>query len=475
MVASKWPHSAAAACTAALVLFARASSAGSTVQLAGILQSDDLLASSGAEVEREPALDLDRPGARSEGRDSALRMVTRLDEPGFLPAVRGEAELRLELRLEPAPRLVTADLRDLGSWLGLSVRGTTWRLALRSYPLDTDYERLGHHPLLVWGGTDVRRAESIFVDQPAGAPGARVELALSDATLFTVLKWTSSEPERRFGAMFGGHFMPRPWLGIDVGFGYFQRGPASAAERPSFVQGASLRLTLGRGTLEPELSAEPFRPPSLRHELEHFEAHRAVGASLALEGVALLRRVFGLGEEQPERLVIAPGAALYGSLRGASFALHAAVTWRSPELLMINTHGWLAARDGPSRARPEASAFGGASLELADAQLVPSLELGCLLPAALVLPSALSGVAQAVLIRDGGGLSALPFGAEPLPLLALRASLRFRASPAVSLAVLADYERDPNRVAWLDTPSGPAKGFAPPDGLRLTAASWARF
>src|SRR6185503_17905356 len=112
-----------------------------------------------------------------------------------------------------------------------------------------------------------------------------------------------------------------PWLRLDAGFGFFQRSVG-------FLEGASLRFVLHRGTSEPEVTSEPFRPPSLQQDPTALEAATAPGVALALEAVTLVMR-----QESTERarqvLTAAPAFALYGSVQRERWSAHAVVYVRS--------------------------------------------------------------------------------------------------------------------------------------------------
>ncbi len=458
------------ACVALVGLLwpASAVAAGTQTQLAALLQAPLAGAERGQTI--EPA------ASRRSGDESALRIVSELEEPGTLPGLRAHARLGLELPLEQLTHAALG-LRDLSSHVGVAWAGEGATLTLRSFPFDTDYLRLGQLRWLSWGGTDTARGESIFVDQEGGAPGVELSLELPAVRLFAACKWTSqAQQARRVGGLFGGTFKPRAWLRLDAGFGYFERAPAAVGLPASFAEGASLRLVVGGAALEPDLAAEPFRPPSLRSEMEAFQEPASRGASLALEVVTVAQRVRRAGDVARFEVVPAPGAALYGSARGAIVAAHAAVGWRSAELLLLGSHGLIAGEGLPRGASfGELSSWLGLSAELLPLSLTPSLQVAAQLPAALQLPSSVPGAAQTLLVRSGAQVEALPLGAGRLPVINVRAGARFAASRSVSLSLFLDYEHDSNRVGWRSTAVGPARSFVEPDGVTLTAASWARF
>jgi hypothetical protein len=439
-------------------------------QLTCVLGSGDLTSPRDAAATGE-GLDFEGWASRRSGRENRLGFTSSLEQAGYLPGVTTAAQLSLELELDA----LTGDdlsMRDASSFLGVAWQTRSLRAALRAYPVDTDAWRLGYLHALDWGGTDRRRGESIFVDHEGGAPGARLELGWASAHLFAGVKWARSgqpplaDPDRLWGFLSGGSFELSSSLRAELGFGYFERAT-------SFVEGASLRVLWHRGIVEPELAAEPFRPPNLRDEALRLEAEAAPGAALAVEAVALAQRA------QPEdasaaRLSVAPGAAVYGSWRGRVFSAHGALTWRSLELVLRNTPG-VSAQSTPGGVAllPELAAWLGVSATVLPAHLVPSLELGCLLPAAVESVSGLPGWTQTFVVRDSGVLAALPLGAQRLPIVATRLGLRFQASSALGLGVFATYERDANRSTVQSAPT--ARVFAKPDRVEVTGTAWARF
>jgi hypothetical protein len=297
------------------------------------------------------------------------------------------------------------------------------------------------------------------------------------------LKWATtsdalSGPKRRWGVLGGGSFeLVRP-LRFDAGLGYFQRSPAMTApgEPATFVEGASLRVVWHRGPSEPELAAEPFRPPSVREEAARFAAASPSGYALALEAVTLVTRQRRFEAPEADTLTAAPALAFYGSWRRAGFALHGAFSWRSLAFV-IRDDPRLANREAlPARAmnQAELSGWAGASLEL-PWQLTAGLETGARLPAALEVPAAFAGYAQTFIVGGPSGFEALPLGSGRLPLVAGRLSLRWATSPTLAVLVWGDYWRNANRIDRATSPIGVTPRFAAPDSVSLTAGAQARF
>lgn len=459
---------------------ARAETRSST-RLTCLVDSGDVLATEDA---AEPApdassgFDFEQLASRRSARDSRLRLTSSLHEKGFLQGIMTHAVLRLDADLNlPAPML----LRDAGSRLGVAWQGAGLRAELRAYPFDTDYVRIGYLHALDWGGTDVEAGESIFVAQQGGAPGAELALAMPRARLGLATKWArfGADPsrERHWGAMLWGSFDLFPSLRLEAGLGYFQRPSRTVASGASFVEGASLRLLWHRGAPEPELVAEPFRSPTLRDEAEFWEAARPNGLALAVEGVTLVRRLRDFDVPERSRLSASPAFGVYGSVRGRHLAVHLVATWRSLAFVLRNSEGLVEGSGLPAlaQASSELAAWLGVSSTLLPWHLVPSLELGSLLPAALKTQGALPGVLQTFVVRGPGQIEALPLGAGRLPILAGRAGLRLQLSAAFALGLFASYERDANRVGWETRAGGAARVFAPPSSARLLAAAWSRF
>jgi hypothetical protein len=438
-----------------------------------------------------PSLPFEELAVRRGGTDNRALLELAADEPGFWAGLRSTAHLRLELGLNALAAGEQPALRDASSYLGIAWRASAvLELSLRAFPFDTDYARLGYLRGLDWGGTDVARAESVFVRQRGGAPGLELALTTPRARLFAGLKWASapeapsslesgSDARRLWGVSFGGSAALGSSLRADFGFGYFQRAPLELGTRhlPSFVEGASLRLVWHRGVEEPELAPEPFRPPSLRDEPMRLDAPAPQGLAVALEGVALVERLRRF--EAPERtaLTTAPGAALYASLRRGALSGHVALAWRSLAFVLRNQPGVATGETLPTRSleHAELAAWFGAGISWLPAQLTPSVELGLLLPAALEAPSSLPGYVQTFTVRGPGQIQPLPLAARRLPLLAARLALRFQASRSLALSVFGEYERDPNRVRFAAVADAAVRSFASPDSLRAGGSVQARF
>jgi hypothetical protein len=453
----------------------------SQAELTSVLSLGDLLDSDHAARSEEPPWQ----GLASlrRGDENRLRVALSTANAGLLPGVTTSAHLRLELGLSPAPGQANA-LRDASSSLSLGWQmAPRAELSLRAFPFDTNYLRLGYLHALDWGGTDAERGESIFLAHTGAVPGLQLGLHTAPAQVFVALKWANAPDalrgeQRLWGMLSGASVALLPTLRVDGSFGYFERPSLVAGgARQSFVEGASLRIVWHRQVREPELSAEPFRPPSLAEDPSRLDAEERPGLALALEGVTLVQRLRRFEQPRVMSLAPAPAAALYGSARGRTLAVHGALSWRSLAFVLRNDPRLARGETLPpsASARSELTAWLGASAMLPALHLVPSFELAVRLPAALETPSVLPGFEQTLLAGGPAGLEALPIGAGRLPVLSGRLGSRFRASASVALALFGEYQRNPNRVRLADSPSGVTRAFAGPDSLSFFVAAQARF
>ena len=402
-------------------------------------------------------------GSARAGGENLARFTLATDQIGYVPGVRTSARLRLELEGWGEDQPVR--LRDLSSSVGVSWQvGAGSSFWLSAYPLDSDYLRLGYLHALDWGGTRTQRRESVFVSPHGGVPSLIAGLRTPRIALFAGAKWATVDdavtgPRRRWGALGGGSLEVSGALRVEVGVGIFQRAAG-------VVEGTSARWVWHVGAREPELSEEPFRPASLRDEPTRLTVEAPLGVAIALEGVLLVTR-HHRSPADARSSVSAPAAAWYGSARGKRLAGHFALAWRSLAFVLRNDPRFSVAEDVPetSAQQAELMAWAGASCTL-PLQLVPSVEVGGRLPAAVQTPSALPGVAQSWTVRESG-LTPLPVGAARLPVLAARLSLRWQASSSLALALSSDYQRDPNRTR-LDAAT--QRVFDTPDSLSVLAA-----
>lgn len=403
-------------------------------------------------------------GPRS-GRDTRARLSLGSEQDGAFRGVRTGALLRLDLALASAGEESELRLRDASSWLALAWKPRrALELRLRAYPLDTDYVRLGYAHALDWGGTDVGRRESAFLRQKGGVPGFELGFSSARVSVFTWIKSAqlddaAAKPERAWGGAAGGSFEVSERWRVELGFGLFQRPP-------TFLEGASARVVWHDGAVEPELTAEPFRPAPFRLSPERFAAEAQPGFALALEGVALVTRQRRYEDPAFATSTLAPAAALYGSLRTPRWAGHFLLSWRSLPFLLKNDPRVAPEQALPASAAslPELGAWLGGSLE-ALGTLVPSFELGARLPAALASVSGGTGTPQSFVASGPAGFEALPPGLARSPLFAARLSVRLQASRALSLVLSSEYQRDPNRSARP----------APAESATLLLAAQARF
>jgi hypothetical protein len=391
--------------------------------------------------------------------------------------------LRVELGLNGLAANTAPSLRDVSSWLGAAFRvAPRAEVTLRAFPFDTDYVRLGYLHALDWGGTDAARGESVFLQQAGAAPGLQTSLVAPRVRLFFALKWADADDalrgrRRLWGLLSGGSVELGRTLRVDGGFGYFQRLSGAPTVASGFVEGASLRVLWHHRVSEPELSAEPFRPPSFSDDPSRLDADAAPGAALALEAVTLVQRLRRFENPTATTLQPAPAAALYGSVRGSSVAAHAAVTWRSLPFVRRNDARLAGSETFPRSTGElaELTAWLGGSVTLRPWFVVPSFELGLRLPAALETPSVVAGFGQTFLAKGPTGLEALPIGAGRLPVVSARLGARFQASRNLALSLLGEFTRDPNRVVLSALPSGITRAFSQAERLTLVAAAQARF
>jgi hypothetical protein len=454
----------------------------SHAELTCLLDSGDVLGSSQASsVEGPPWQDL---ASLRRGDENRVRLAVTTAEAGFLPRVTTSAILRGELGFSGPTASQAPQLRDLASSVAVALRlAPRAELMLRAFPFDTDYLRLGYLHALDWGGTDVTHGESVFLRQTGSVPGFQVALSAGKIRLFSALKWARLDDalvgrRRLWGMLSGGSAELTATLRVDGGFGYFQRPSGAPFAGPaSFVEGGSARMVWHHGLAEPELSAEPFRPPRLSEDPSRFDASQTPGWAMALEGVTLVVRRERSTDAGAAKLEPAPAAAFYGSIRGHGLAAHGAVTWRSLPFVLRNDSRFAQAEGLPRSRVEQAEITGwlGGSATLASLYLVPSVELGLRLPAALEIPSVLPNFEQTFVATGVAGLTPLPVGAGRLPVLSARLGARFQASSSVALSLFGELTRDPNRVGFATTSSGVMRAFARPERLALVGAAQARF
>jgi hypothetical protein len=372
--------------------------------------------------------------SQAHGRESVARLSWLRRDQSLGERLETSAQLRLDLDLDALREGDAPRLRDASSWLKLELRAGGWtKLSLTAFPFDTDGERLGHLHGLDWGGSDAAHGQSIFVAQQGTVPGLELGFRAARVELRAGLRWATSRPglagsRRLWGGLLRGSLALSSRLRGDFGLGYFERDVETADA--GVVHGGSWRWVWHtEGVREPELAAEPFRPPALRASDELLGVVETTGTALALETVALAKRLRRFEAPASTALALAPAAALYGSARGHVLAAHLALSWRSLGFVQRNGPGLMRGETAPvgSVERSELAAWAGLGVSTA-LGLVPSLQAGVLLPATLEMASSLPGFGQSFVVREGGAVVALPPGSARLPLVAARAALRFRAS-----------------------------------------------
>jgi hypothetical protein len=193
----------------------------SASQLTCLIDSGDVVATDDAGESASlvgGGFDFEQLASRRSARDSRLRLASSLQEQGFFPGVMTHAVLRLDTELNPPTPVV---LRDSGSRLGVAWQAAGLRAELRAYPFDTDYVRVGYLHALDWGGTNVEQAESVFVAQQGGAPGAELELASPRARLGLAAKWARAATDGSGAPYCGAASTSSPSCGSRLGSAIF--------------------------------------------------------------------------------------------------------------------------------------------------------------------------------------------------------------------------------------------------------------
>ncbi|HEX6764271.1 MAG TPA: hypothetical protein VF103_02310 [Polyangiaceae bacterium] len=466
------------------------------VALVWIFGDDDVFGAPDARVPPSPAASIgDRPGydpigtgfrSRYTGRENRLELRLRGAADDLIPSLSTQAELALGVDVSSlgarsdgasgAPILA----EDLGSFvearLALSRRESS-SLAVRLYPINGDFERVGWLEALGWGGATGPRRESPYATARGAVRAGRLSLALWPFEVFAGLKTaTFLEPvadapaveETSYGVFGGVEARPSELVKLGVAGGYFEHGmlEGAAPSVRAVTAGGSAMFSIGSGTEETRSPVAFLGPTD--------DPFRAVGAALpgtyvvGVETALLVQRLVDFDRSQETTLVPARALALFGGARLGPFETSAAFTLRDVEFVMRDAPGVFPARSTPRAAQRDVErtlllSNGWVFSEL----LRVDLALGLRFPAA-VMTAALdrSGrpTGATLVVNEPADVELLPPGAVPVPIFDSRLTLEARLSRMLSTVGWLAFRRDYNRTRLVSVAGeSAARGFAEPN------------
>jgi hypothetical protein len=441
----------------------------------------------------------DNYNTATTGFESMSNLVLYAKSPSFFQGLETEAALAIRLLQLRSGGL---QLRDESSWVRLAWRPTGWsegeNLELIGFPVSANRFRLGYLYRISWGGDSVFGARAYR----NGVPGVKLQLNRENWSVFVggksalMLDDVITEESTEYGALVGGGWQMLPFLRLDVGGGYFQKGKIpSLAKRGVDADvdalGASARLSLHvREPVSQSVDMQLYRndPDLMKVAFGRQFYPGGLSYNVSVEGTRLAQTledpdVFGRIKEQPAESFAVQGRVTYNYVR-----MHALAVYRSLSFVQFDVPGFPPYTDFPqgTKIQPEMFFAVGGSYHFPGLHLTPGFTVGLQQPAAMTSPEATLGgnnpnplqdaTGRAVVVRNPGDFSVLPAGTAPLPIISAKSSTRWDLSETFATLGEVYWTRDPNRATFIKGLDGTTQQhFEDEDRLGFNLIVQARF
>lgn len=500
------------AALAALILTLPMAAAGGDfmdTRLAFVIADDNLLAGPGETNPNSPGVGFrageqnrqffDNFNTRFSGFETMSHLTLYKSTPTFFEGLYAEAAFTVRMLQQQSGDIT---LRDNSSYIRLWYKPGSWgeneNISLTAFPVDADRMRLGYLWRTTWGGS------SAFTNRAYqhGVPGAKIQLTrdrwyvyggMKTAILFNDI---ILEEQTYYGALGGAGVDVTENLRLEVNGGYFQKGinPLLAADgirapvdsagvsghavwHVGVPIGTSVDLRLYRN--DPDLLQRFFTP-------EKYPG----GFAYSIEAeIDYLRQTLG-DPNVAGRTVIQP--AMAGALNARAkwnyWRFHALALYRSVSYIQFDVPGFPPFQDFPAGTEQQPEMFGaiGFDYHFPKLHLTPGFIFGVQQVAAFRPPSdtglggnnpppGLQG-GRTVVLRDVNQVAVLPLGADPLPVISAKGTVRWDISEVIAAIGELYYTRDPNRPTFIDDETGVAQPtFQREDALGFNVLLQARF
>lgn len=494
-----------------LVLLAPMAQASDWVdtRLSFVFADDNILADSGETTPNSPSAGFgagnqnnqfyDNFNSRFSGFETLSHAVLYAKAPSFFEGVTTEAALAV-LLLERNSGEIT--LRDDSSYIRLAYRPLGWGekegLSLTGFPVSADRFRLGYAYKISWGGSSIFGTYA----QRNGVPGAKIQLtrdrwhAYVGAKSSLIFDDIVKEEIRAYGAIAGGGVDILPWLRMDAGGGYFQKGvvpslavqgvraPVNAlgasaqvvAHTPGTSVGTSIDLRLYHN--DPEVYQRFFAP-------EPYPGGLSYTASLeASRLVQTLADPDEFGRTVPQT---ADAVALQGRVKYDFLRVHLLALYRTLSFIQFNVPSIPPYFDFPegTDVNPEMFVAVGADYHFPALHLTPGFIVGVQQPASFTSPQSVFGGnnpdasvlgRRTVVVRDVNTFSILPENTPTLPIYSAKTTVKWDVSESVAGIGELYWTRDPNRVTFIQDVTGVTQEqFEAEDAIGFNLIVQARF
>ncbi|MDP3275256.1 MAG: hypothetical protein Q8Q09_08690 [Deltaproteobacteria bacterium] len=415
----------------------------------------------------------DALNSRFAGRENLTHLVMYARAPGFIPRVITEASLVLRFdlgQLATNSGNLTQALYDAGTYLRLLYQTNLSRptdgLSVTFFPFDTDRFRVGYLWDLSWGGND------IFPRRVGGAPGVRFAY---DSGVFSA--WAGFKTaqivvplpvvvnsgdievvrvqETQYAGLAGVSIRPADIFRLDASGGFFQQGAfdfPGLRGKPAFIFGGSVRAVLNQGMPaatsidmmlyrnHPDFPMQLFRP-------ESYTPGR-VTWNVSGELAVVDQQLADINAPGRTNYQLGLAGALQGRVKIGYLNLGATALYRDVAFLLRNVPSFIPFQTFPTDAQltPEFFFAANADYRIPSANLTPSIIVGLQLPAtfgSVVREGSLES-ARTLVIRRAGNFSILPPGERAIPIVSVRAAMRWDLSSIFGIIGWVQYVRDQN-------------------------------
>ncbi|MBX5481776.1 MAG: hypothetical protein IRZ16_08030 [Myxococcaceae bacterium] len=443
----------------------------------------------------------DNFNTRYSGFETLSHAVLYTHAPAFFEGLTTEAALAVLLLEAPSGSIA---LRDDSSYIRLAWHPPSWgekeNISLTGFPVSADRFRLGYAYRISWGGS----SGFGFKNTERGVPGVKLQVtrdrwyAFAGAKSALILNEINHEEDAAYGLLAGAGVDVTPFLRLEAGGGYFQKGviPALAAQginAPVNAIGASAEAVLHVG--EPVGTSVDFRlyrnDPEVFQKLFAPETYPGgLSYTVSLEGSRLAQTLAdydAFGRTVPQT---ADAVAFQARMKLNKMRAHLLALYRTLSFIQFDVPGFPPYTDFPSGTtlKPEMFAAGGVDYYLESIHFTPGIVLGVQQPASLNAPP-ISGVPGAgdatealekggrtIVLRDVNQVSILPEGEKTSLIYSAKVTGRWDISEAVAGIGELYYTHDRNRGTFKQDLQGiVVESFEKADALGLNLIVQAKF
>lgn len=387
--------------------------------------------------------------------------------PRFLP------EGAMVLRLNPAE----GDYQDDGTYLRLNYFLSDDRkrsISLDMFPIDSDRMRLGFHYDISWGGSDIFPKHF----RKGLVPGMKLQADLGWMYAFLGAKTalvrsptedildnpggnTNKIVERTaYGVLGGLGFELYDGLWLEANGGYFQKGSNTRQNvlgEPIHAAGVSAQLSYHEGlSIGRRIDMRLYVEDPLRHDILAPETYGSgISWNVAAEWTSLVQTL-----EDPDRVSStvnewSHAAFLSAQMKVDRFRIHLEGSYRTLTYITYNVPGFVPYQALPAGVTVSPELFGALSVDYnwAAPNLTFAITAGILRPATYEgvtpagpsAPSNLQGVRKTVVRGAASGdWDILPPGEDEVPVLLLKASVKWSFGDTFAALAEVTYGRDAN-------------------------------